>query len=323
MALTPEQLCQFYRTMMRIRKFEDRLRREYRNGNISGMLHLSVGQEAIATGACAALRRDDYVTSNHRGHGHCIAKGGDSRCMMAELFGKETGYCQGKGGSMHIADPALGIIGANGIVGGGIPIAAGCGLSSLLRRSGQVTLCFFSDGASNQGSFHESLNMAAAWKLPVVFICENNLYAVTTRQDRAQAIADIAVRGSGYGMPGIVVDGNDVVAVYETVSSAVARARAGAGPTLVEAKTYRRYGHCEADPPTTLYRTVEEEALWSEKDPIALFSRKLLDQGLATREELGQVEAAADLEIEEAIQFARESPEPALSSALKGVFSHA
>lgn len=323
MPLSQELLRQIHRTMLRIREFEERIRQEYRRGSIYGMLHLSVGEEAVAAGSCATLRSEDFIVSNHRGHGHCIAKGGDIRLMMAELFGKDTGYCRGKGGSMHIADLALGIIGANGIVGGGIPIATGCGLSSLLRRSGQVTICFFSDGASNQGSFHESLNMASLWKLPVVYICENNLYAVSTRQDRAMAIADIAVRASGYGMPGVVVDGNDAAAVYESVSAAVARARAGEGPTLIEAKTYRWYGHGEADPPTTVYRTREEEAAWREKDPILRMRRRLLAERLASEDELALWESAAKAEIEEAIRFARESPEPAPSAAREGVYCDA
>jgi pyruvate dehydrogenase E1 component alpha subunit len=323
MPATPEILRQLYRTMVRIRKFESRLRPEYRNGKISGMLHLSVGQEAVAAGACAALGQDDFVTSNHRGHGHCIAKGGDIRLMMAEIFGKEMGYCRGKGGSMHIAAPSLGIIGANGIVGGGIPIATGCGLSSRMRGSGQVALCFFGDGASNQGTFHESLNMAAIWKLPVIYVCENNFYAVSTRQSRAQAITDIAARASGYGMPGAIVDGNDAAAVYESVAAAAARARAGEGPTLLEAKTYRQFAHCEADPLICFYRTAEEEAAWQERDPILLLSRRLLAEGLASQEELAQVEAEAEMEIEQAYRFAQESPEPALSTVRDGVYSHA
>jgi acetoin:2,6-dichlorophenolindophenol oxidoreductase subunit alpha len=323
MTLTPELLRQIYRTMVKIRKFEERIHQEYCIGNVCGMLHLSVGQEAVPAGACAALRKEDFVTSNHRGHGHCIAKGGDIRLMAAEILGKETGYCRGKGGSMHIADPALGIIGANGIVGAGLTIATGCGLSSLMRGSGQVAVCFFSDGASNQGTFHESLNMAAIWKLPVLYICENNLYAVTTRQTRAQAIKDIAVRASGYGMPGEVVDGNDAACVYEAVSSAVARARAGEGPTLLEAKTYRHFPHCETEPPNILYRSLEEQASWKERDPILLLSRRLLQEGLASAEELAEVEAGTLRDIEQAIVFAKESPEPALSAVWEGVYSHA
>jgi TPP-dependent pyruvate/acetoin dehydrogenase alpha subunit len=323
MPLSKDLLIRLYHTMVRIRHFEERIRGEYRRGHIPGMLHLSVGQEAVAAGACAALRKDDYITSNHRGHGHCIAKGGDIRLMMAELFGKRSGYCGGKGGSMHIADPELGIIGANGIVGGGLTIATGCGLSSLLRRSGQVTLCFFSDGASNQGSFHESLNLASVWKLPVIYICENNMYAVITSQSRQQAITDIAARAVAYGMPGEIVDGNDAVAVYETVERAVQRARAGGGPALIEAKTYRWYGHCETDPPTTVYRTREEEAAWKEKCPIKTLAGRLMTHALVTEKELRDWEAEAETEIEEAIRYALESPEPELELAREGVFADA
>jgi pyruvate dehydrogenase E1 component alpha subunit len=322
MPLSNDLLVHLYRTMVRIRRFEERIRGEYRRGNIPGMLHLSVGQEAVAAGACSALRKDDYITSNHRGHGHCIAKGGDIRLMMAEIFGKRSGYCGGKGGSMHIADPKLGIIGANGIVGGGLTIATGCGLSSLLRRSGQVTLCFFSDGASNQGAFHESLNLASIWKLPVVYLCENNLYAVSTSQSRQQAISDIATRAAGYGMPGEIVDGNDAIAVYEMVEGLVQRARAGGGPALIEAKTYRWYGHCETDPPTTVYRTREEEEAWKAKCPIRRLQGRLLDDALATEKEIQGWEAEAETEIEQAIRYALESPEPELEFAREGVFAN-
>ena len=308
--------------MVKIRKFEERIRQENRKGKLHGFLHLSVGQEAVATGACAALKKDDYITSNHRGHGHCIAKGGDLNLMMAELFGKATGYCKGKGGSMHIADPLLGIIGANGIVGGGIPIATGCALSSKLKKTNQVTLCFFGDGASNQGSFHESLNLASLWKLPVIYICENNLYAVSTHQSRQQAIKNIANRAIAYNIPGVVIDGNDVATVYEAVDKAVARARKGEGPTLIECKTYRWYGHCEADPPTTTYRTKKEEEEWKEKCPIKKLKSRLLDLNLLTDGQLTRLEQNIDLEIEKAIEFANKSPEPTLETALEGVFSN-
>jgi pyruvate dehydrogenase E1 component alpha subunit len=321
--MTDDLMLSCYRTMSRVRRFEERARQEYRKGALPGMLHLSVGEEAVSVGACAALAPGDSVTSNHRGHGHCIARGGDVRRMFAELFGKQTGYCRGKGGSMHIADPALGIIGANGIVGGGLTIATGCGLAARLQGDGKVTLCFFGDGASNQGSFHESLNLAALWKLPVVYICENNLYAVSTRQNRQQAISDIASRAAGYGMPGVVVDGQDVCAVHDAVGEAVRRARAGSGPTLVEAKTYRWYGHCEADPPTTVYRTREEEAVWRERDPLALLRAKLLEQSVSTDAVLDRWDAEEERLIEEAVRFARESPDPPVSSAAEGVYADA
>jgi len=321
--MTNELMLRCYRTMSRVRRFEERARQEYRKGALPGMLHLSVGEEAVSVGACAALEPGDSVTSNHRGHGHCIARGGDVRRMFAELFGKATGYCGGKGGSMHIADPALGIIGANGIVGGGLPIATGCGLASRLRGDDRVTLCFFGDGASNQGSFHESLNLAALWKLPVIYVCENNLYAVSTRQNRAQAITDIASRATGYGMPGVVVDGQDVCAVHDTVGEAVGRARVGTGPTLVEAKTYRWYGHCEADPPTTFYRTKEEEASWRLRDPLVLLRDRLLAASLATEAEMDLWDAEEEQLVQEAVRFARESPDPAVSSAAEGVYADA
>jgi pyruvate dehydrogenase E1 component alpha subunit len=322
MDLDNQRLIDMYKTMVKIRQFEEKLRQEYHKGNLSGMLHLSVGEEAIASGACAALRKNDYITSNHRGHGHCIAKGGDLKLMIAEILGKEIGYCKGKGGSMHIADPSLGIIGANGIVGGGIPIATGCALSCKLRKENQVTLCFFGDGASNQGSFHESLNLASVWKLPAIYICENNLYAVSTHQSRQQNITNIADRASSYNIPGYVVDGNDVIAVYEIVCKAVDYARKGDGPSLIECKTYRWYGHCEADPPTTTYRTIEEEKKWKEQCPINKLEKKLIESNILNRDDLKEIDKEVKKEIESALEFAKSSPEPLIETALEGVFSN-
>ncbi|MDP7285632.1 MAG: thiamine pyrophosphate-dependent dehydrogenase E1 component subunit alpha, partial [Dehalococcoidales bacterium] len=242
MTVAKEKLLDLYRTMVRIRRFEERVSEEFAAGNIPGSVHVYIGEEAVATGAIAHLRKDDYIMSTHRGHGHLVAKGGKMNLMMAELFAKRTGYCLGKGGSMHIADLDIGMLGAAGIVGSGIPIATGAGLSARIRGTDQVTICFFGDGASNIGRFHEGINMASIWKLPVIFLCENNLWAVSVPTSTSLAIQDIADRGVAYGIPGVVVDGQDVMAVYEAVGEAVTRAKKGEGPTLVEAKTYRYRG---------------------------------------------------------------------------------
>lgn len=264
--LSREKLLWMYQKMVEIRKFDLKVDELFKKNMIWGTCHLYVGEEATAVGTCAALESGDYITSTHRGHGHCIAKGADIKRMMAELLGKETGYCKGRGGSMHIVDVSTGNLGANGIVGAGIPIATGAALASKRRNDGKVTVCFFGDGAVNVGPFHESLNMASIWKLPVVYVCENNQYAMSTSVQKATAVRDIAVRGQSYDMPGVVVDGNDVIAVFETVSEAVNRARRGEGPTLVESKTYRFFGHSKSDP--RVYRSREEEQMWMAKDPI-------------------------------------------------------
>ncbi len=299
----------FYRTMVTIRLFEEKVGELFTSARIHGAVHLYIGQEAVATGACGALRPEDYITSTHRGHGHCIAKGGRLDLMLAELFGKATGYCKGKGGSMHIANLEAGILGANGIVGGGIPIATGAALGCRLLGNGRVVLCLFSDGASNQGSFHESLNLAAVLSLPVVFLCENNQWAVSTPASKSIPVANVASRALSYGMPGIVVDGNDVLAVHQATSAAAERARSGQGPTLIEAKTYRWEGHYRGDP--QVYRSREEVDEWrAKRDPIILFeaflkARSLLDGAAAdaVRADVGQA-------IEAALQFAEASPEP-------------
>ncbi|MFQ6111978.1 MAG: thiamine pyrophosphate-dependent dehydrogenase E1 component subunit alpha, partial [Nitrospinota bacterium] len=266
--MTPEIARKIFETMLRIRMFEEKAVDLFQHGFMPGFLHVCIGQEAIAAGVCAALRPDDHIISTHRGHGHIIAKGGDYRYMMAELYAKRTGYCKGKGGSIHIADMDLGILGANGIVGGGIPIANGAALAFKLKKTGQVLVCFFGDGASNQGSFHEGLNLASTWHLPVVFICENNQYAESTPQKVHQHITDISCRAEAYDIPGVSVDGNDAVAVYEAASEAVERARQpGEHPTLIECKTYRHMGHYIGDP-GTLYRSDEEVAEWKKRDPI-------------------------------------------------------
>ena len=299
-----------FRTMLRIRLFEEKVGDLFTADRLHGAVHLCLGQEAVAAGACAALRPDDYITSTHRGHGHCIAKGGRLDLMMAELFGKATGYCKGKGGSMHIADLDVGILGANGIVGGGIPIAVGAALACKTLENGRLVLCFFSDGASNQGSFHEAANLAAVLRLPVIFLCENNQWAVSTPVSRAMAIENVAERAGAYGMPGSIADGNDPLDMLRAVSAAAERARAADGPSLVEAKTYRWEGHYRGDP--QVYRTREEVDLWRKtRDPVAVFQARLEAEGLL---ETGQAQAilqAISAELEAAVRFAETSPDPA------------
>jgi TPP-dependent pyruvate/acetoin dehydrogenase alpha subunit len=273
-------MVKMYTAMNRIRMFESALQEYFAAGKIPGFVHLYLGEEAVAVGACACLTDKDSITSTHRGHGHLIAKGGDLKLMMAEIFGKSTGYCKGKGGSMHIADMDLGILGANGIVGGGGPLAAGAALAAKYRKTDDVTICFFGDGASNQGTTQEALNLASAWKLPVVFVNENNGYGISCPQCKSMAVTDIADRAAAYDMPGVVVDGNDILAVHEAVGEAVKRARRGEGPSLVECKTYRWRGHFEGDACT--YRCTEELDEWMAKDPIPRFEEKLVESGLAT-----------------------------------------
>ncbi len=289
MAISKEQMKDMYVKMRRIRDFESTAARLFAEGKIPGFVHLYLGEEAIAPAVCECLRDDDFITSTHRGHGHIIAKGGDLNLMMAELFGRETGYCKGKGGSMHIADRDKGILGANGIVGAGHCISCGAGLSAKIRGTDQVCVCFFGDGSTNQGTFHESLNMASIWKLPIIFVCENNHYGISMSQDRHQAIKDVADRGAAYNIPGIAVDGNDPLAVYEAAAEAVARARAGKGPTLLECKTYRQHGHFEGDPAT--YKPKEEQAAWMEKDPLPRFAKFLEENGVLTAAEIAEISA--------------------------------
>ncbi len=306
--LSKETLSKALKVMYLIRFFEEKAEELYMQGLVHGTMHLSVGQEATATGAIFALNPEDYIVSTHRGHGHCIAKGADIRFMMAEFLGKETGYCRGRGGSMHIADIEGGNLGANGIVGSGIPIAVGAGLAIKLRKENRVVLCFFGDGAANTGAFHESLNMAAIWHLPVIFLCENNLYAMSTHVSRAFPIENIADRASAYGIPGIVVDGNDFFEVYKATKIAADRARQGEGPTLIECKTYRWKGHSRGDPQR--YRPKEEIDAWKRKDPIARFKNILVTKGIITEIEALEIEEEAKKLIEEAVRFALESPEP-------------
>jgi len=317
--LTKDKLVGMYKRMLEIRFFEEKVFDLYAQNLVPGTIHLYLGEEAVAVGVCSALKRDDYITSTHRGHGHCIAKGADLKRTMAEILGKKTGYCKGKGGSMHIADFTIGMLGATAVVGAGLPIAVGAGLSVKLRGTDQVVACFFGEGASNQGTFHESINMASTWKLPVIFVCENNLYAMGTRQSRVMNIENIADRAVAYGIPGAVVDGNDVLTVYEATQKAVERARKGEGPTLIECKTYRHKGHSRVDP--AKYRPKEEVEQWLAKDPIKRFKEKLLQTNTLTEAEIQQIEKEVSDEIEEAVKFAMESPYPAPEEALEDVYA--
>ncbi len=319
MAIGKKKLIDMYRKMVRIRVFELRTAKEFAAGKIGGVVHSYVGEEATATGACAALRTDDYITSTHRGHGHVIAKGGKTDLMMAELFGKETGYCKGKGGSMHIADVDIGMLGANGLVGGGIPIATGAALSAQMRGTDQVAVCFFGDGATNRGSFHEAINLAAIWNLPAVYVIENNMYAETTSIADTCKLSNIADRASAYGIPDVTIDGNDVIAVYEAVSEAVARARRGEGPTVVECKTYRWRGHYEGD--TQAYKAEEEAEEWMKRDPIPAFRKQLVETGVLTEQGTDKIDDEINEEIEKAVKFAEESPLPAPEETLEDVFA--
>ncbi len=291
-----------------IRKFEETAEASYMRGLIHGTMHLSIGQEASAVGTALALAPDDYILSTHRGHGHCIAKGGDVARMLAEFFGKETGYCRGRGGSMHIADVEGGNLGANGIVAGGLPIAVGVGLSIRMQRQPRVCMVYFGDGATNEGAFHEALNMASIWSLPIVFVCENNHYGMSMDIAKAMAVENVADRAAGYAMPGVVVDGNDLPAVAAAAQRAVERARAGDGPTLLECKTYRIRGHSKSD--RNLYRTKEEIEAWRSRDPIARFARELLDAGRLDAAALARIEREAQAAIDAALEFAKSSPPP-------------
>jgi len=313
-----ELLVEMLHKMFEIRFFEEKVFDLYGQNLVPGTIHLYAGEEAVAVGVCTALRKDDFITSTHRGHGHCIAKGADLKRVMAEILGKKTGYCKGKGGSMHIADFSIGMLGATAVVGAGLPIAVGAGLSAVLRGTDQVVACFFGEGASNQGTFHESLNLASAWSLPVVFVCENNLYAMGTRQSRIMRIVDIADRASGYGMPGVVADGNDVLAVYAATVEAVERARKREGPTLIECKTYRHKGHSRVDP--AKYRVKEEVQEWLEKDPIKRLMDMIVSEHVLSNDEIEKIETAAMAEVEKAVKFAIESPYPAPEEALEDVY---
>jgi pyruvate dehydrogenase E1 component alpha subunit len=327
--LSRDKLIHMLRTMRRIRHFEERLTSLYdyssflkkgdiagdeydfeSKGLIAGAVHLSIGQEGTQVGACAALEKDDFVTSTHRGHGHCIAKGAELKPMMAELMGRITGYSRGCGGSMHIFSKERGLLGGNGIIGAQIPLATGAAFSAKYRGTKQVAVAFFSDGASNQGTFHEALNMASLWKLPVIYLCENNLHAASTPAEITLAIPNVADRAPGYGMPGKIVDGQDVLAVYDAMSQAVARARAGEGPTLIESKTYRFVGHCGGASP---HQNQAECEVWKRRDPITLLEQKLLKDGVMTAPEQEAIKKEVLAEVEEAVAFAKRSPFPKFS----------
>ncbi len=312
-----EMLCK----MILIREFDERAIQLRTAGKIYGAMHPYVGEEAVAVGVCAALQVTDRVTSTHRGHGHCIAKGADIKRMMAELFGKVDGYCKGKGGSMHIADFAVGMLGANGIVGAGLPIAAGAALAAQLEGQGKVAVCFFGDGAVAEGEFHEALNIASVWKLPLIFVCENNQYAANNAVEVQHPIPDIAALASGYGMPGMTVDGNDVLAVYETTRDAVERARRGDGPTLIECKTYRWHGHNEGEEAFSgPYRPKEEIAEWKGKDPIPIFVSKLVEWDVMKEEDVARVDEEEQKRVEEAVEFAEKGLYPDPEEALQHLF---
>ncbi|MGD8965872.1 MAG: thiamine pyrophosphate-dependent dehydrogenase E1 component subunit alpha [Anaerolineae bacterium] len=303
-----EQLLWMYKRMRLIREFEDRVSGLFAQGKVPGFVHLYAGEEAIGVGVCSQLNDDDYITSTHRGHGHCIAKGVDVKEMMAELYGKAPGSCKGKGGSMHIADVDKGMLGANGIVGAGGPLACGSALMAQVKGTGQVTVCFFGDGAAEQGTMHESMNLASIWDLPVVFVCENNGYAQTTPAHYHCAAEDIADRATAYDMPGFSVDGTDIFAVAEAAAEAIARARRGEGPTLVECKAFRYYGHFEGD--NLSYFTEEERARNRARDPIDKFRERVLERGLLSEEDLAEIDAWAKESIDDAIEFAEEAPYP-------------
>ncbi len=321
-ALARKKAISIYETMIRIRRFEERAIELFSAGELPGFLHASIGQEAVAAGFCAHLNNKDQITSTHRGHGHMIAKGLNYEGMFAELYARKTGYCKGKGGSMHIADQDLGVLGANGIVGGGIPIASGAALGIKLKKAKNVVVSFFGDGASNEGAFHEGINIAALWQLPVVFVCENNGFAESTPRKNHQSIRDVADRAKAYDIPGVVVDGMDVTALYEVAAEAIDRARKGKGPTLVEAKTMRFLGHYVGDPGTA-YGHDKEVKKWKKRDPIDQF-RKFLEKknwltGKMDKELRGRIES----DLEAAVEFARKSPEPDLEDAIIDIYSNA
>jgi pyruvate dehydrogenase E1 component alpha subunit len=316
----PKELLEdLFHRMTLVRQFELRAIEERRAGLIPGFIHSCVGQEATAIGACLALEAEDVITSTHRGHGHLIGKGGEPRYMMAELAARSSGYCLGRGGSLHIADFDLGILGANGIVAGGIPIAVGAALAFSMRGEPRVALSFFGDGAVNEGAFHEAANLAGLWKLPIVFFCENNLYGEGTPQSKQAPVADLAVRAEGYGFPGVVVDGNDVLAVYQAVRKAAELARAGEGPTFIEGKTYRYRGHYEGDP--QIYRLPGEMEEWIARDPVSNYRQRLLGLELFDEPALEGIEAAVQQQLDEAVAFANASPIPKPEEALHGVYA--
>ncbi|MBI3517122.1 MAG: thiamine pyrophosphate-dependent dehydrogenase E1 component subunit alpha [Proteobacteria bacterium] len=318
--LSPDKQRQMLRQMLTIRRFEERASNDYHAGKIYGVVHCYIGEEAVAVGVCSALEPTDRIISTHRGHGHCIAKGADLNRMMAELYGRQAGYCKGKGGSMHIADFGIGMLGANGIVAGGIAIVTGAGLAAQMEGKGGVAVSFFGDGASNAGPFHECLNIAAAWKLPMLYVCENNGWAAQTAAVATHAMSDVAGRAAGYGIPGVVVDGNDIFAVHQAASRAVARARAGEGPTLIECKTYRQRAHTERKGQPDPRDQAEVEA-WLQKDPLTLLERKLKAQGDLDDAGWQAMEREVMAALERAVAFAEASPFPTPEQATDDVFA--
>ena len=303
-----EQAFSLYKQMVRIRRFEEELYQLFMKRPMPGSMHQYIGEEAVAVGVCGQLTREDYVTSTHRGHGHCIAKGVDMKGIMAEMFAKQTGCCKGMGGSMHIADFGVGMLGANGIVAAGIPIATGAGWACQMRHPGRIAVAFFGEGAANEGAFHEGINLAAVWKLPVVFVCENNLYNFSVHYKKTMAIGNVADRAVAYGIPGVVVDGMDLVAVFDTAGAAIKRARQGGGPTLIECKTYRFMGHSRFEPAG--YRTKEEVSEWKKRDPIPIFEQVLASKFQATAEDFERIGCEVSVELNEAVAFAEQSPDP-------------
>jgi pyruvate dehydrogenase E1 component alpha subunit len=316
-----EQKLRMYRQMLRIRRFEERVNQLFLEGRMPGTLHLYTGQEACAVGVCEALRPDDWIASTHRPHGHAIAKGVSLDAAMAELFAKTTGCAGGYGGSMHMGDPAVGSLTAIAIVGGNIPIASGMALAFKMRRSGQVAVCFMGDGATNEGAFHEGVNMAAIWDLPVVFVCENNRYGASTPVQQVTKLAKLSDRAAGYGIPGLTVDGMDVLAVHAALTPCVERARTGGGPTFVECETYRFTGHSRSD--TRGYRSREEEEEWKQRDAIPRLGAQMVAEGIATEGDLEAISDQVNEELEHAIGFAEESPSPAPEDCLRHVFAEA
>ena len=318
-AVAPAEARRLYEQMVLIRKFDERVGDLFRRAKLPGFVHLYIGEEAIATGVCAVLRADDYITSTHRGHGHYIAKGGDLKACMAELYGKDTGCCRGKGGSLHVADASVGMLGANGIVAANLPIAVGAAYGAAkIRKTDQVVGAFFGDGATNEGAFHEAANLAGAWKLPVVFVCENNYYGVGTRLGAVSASESLVERAGAYGMPAISLDGNDVLAVREAAGQAVERARAGDGPTFLECRTWRHRGHMEGEQPK--YWQEQERNEWLGRDPLPAFAEKLISDGVLSEEAVAEIDAAAVAQIDEAVAYAEAQEYPAEAEALLDVF---
>lgn len=319
MSKEKEQFLALYETMFKIRRFEEKASELFADSMIPGFVHLYLGEEAVATGVCASLTTKDYITSTHRGHGHVIAKGADLNLMMAELFGKKDGYCKGKGGSMHIADVDKGILGANGIVGGGHAIATGAALACKKKQTGGIAVCFFGDGASNRGTFHEAINLASAWTLPVVYVIENNCYGISCCIDQACNVKDLSVRAAAYGIPGVTVDGNDVLAVREAAAKLIERARKGEGPSILECKTWRHHGHFEGDPGD--YKPADQQEEWLAKDPLPRFRSYLIDTKKIAIKDIEDIEEKIDALIAGAVDFATNSPEPEPESLLENVYA--